>query len=1489
MPGRRSRPVEAQRAATAGGGGDRPSGDRPSGDRLSGGRPSGDRLSVVGIGASAGGLEAVKRLLAAMPADTGVAFILVQHLDPRHPSLLVELLAPVAPMPVVEAADGAALAPDHLYVIPSGAWLSVSAGALRLSPPPARSGARLPFDFLLRSLAAAYGPSAGCVVLSGAGADGGAGLLAIQAAGGFALAQDPAEAGAAEMPRNAARVGAAVRTLPAAEIPAALLAHRAGRAPAAAAPKPPAGVDAALREVVELLRARGHDFTGYKPGTLRRRVERRMALLAIRTDEAGLGMGRYLELLRTDAAELALLAKDLLINVTGFFRDASVFELLGGSVIPDMVRSHPPDRPLRLWVVGCSTGEETYSLAMLLIEQIAADGRPLKLQIFASDIDADAVAAAREGAYPAEIEAAVSAERLARFFSREEAGWRVLPELRSAVVFAVQDVLADPPFSRLDMVSCRNLLIYLRPEAQARLIALFGFALRDGGVLLLGGAESAGDEARFEPISKTQRIWRRTASDRSAEPQRRGPARQLAPSRPAEGAQGGGARPPSRQAALAELGRRLVLDRHAPASVLIGADNETLFSLGPVDRYLRMAPGHATHDLLAMARPGLRAKLRAAIAAARRTRETAVERVQTAEGALDVEASPVPEGGPDVLLVCFSPARVPAPAPAPEGSPAGPDRALERELAVARAELQDALRDLERSGEEQKAAQEEALSIDEEHQSTNEELLTSKEELQSLNEELTALNSQLQETLERQRTTADDLQNVLYSTNVATLFLDLELRIRFYTPAVTSLFAVLPGDVGRPLADLSALTPDAALAADARAVLATREPVERETEGADGVWFRRRILPYRAHGGRVEGVVITFTDVTQRKRAARALEDAKQQAEEANAAKSRFLAAASHDLRQPLQTLALLQGLLARSVGDGRARGLVARLDETLAAMGAMLDTLLDINEIEAGAIRAQPTAFAIDPMLDRLRGEFAYHAQAKGLSLRVMPCRLQVRSDPRLLEQMVRNLLSNALKYTSQGRVLVGCRRRGDALSFEVWDTGIGIAEAETGRIFEEYRQIGNDARERSRGLGLGLSIVRRLAELLGHGVSVRSRPGAGSVFSVLVPLAEAASPGPPPPAPAAAPAAAGGGAILVVEDDPDLRAALEQSLREDGRDVRSAADGPSAMRLLAGFAPDLLVLDFNLPNGPNGIELAGAIREAMGRAANGRAASATLAPVIVLTGDTSSETADKVAASGFVQLNKPVRHADLSRVVDAVLAAPPPPAVAADGTGGAGGTDVPAAPARAPCAAVSVVDDDPGVRLALVSILEAGGRTAVGYADGEAFLRAYQPGPGACLLVDAWLPGMSGIELIERLRAAGDQAPAIVITGRSDVPMAVRAMKAGASDFIEKPVREAELLASVARALEQSRDEAARGAWRADAARHVASLTPRQREIMARVLEGQPSKNIAADLGISRRTVESHRASIMTKTGAASLPALARLALAATPEDPAPLEPTA
>jgi len=1404
---------------------------------------------IVAVGASAGGLEACTKLIDAIPDNNGMAFIVIQHLEPTHKSMMVDLLKSHTAMTVVEAADGLTVEPNHVYLIPPGTYLAVTHGALKLSPPAARHGARMPFDFLLNALAAEAGERVVAIVLSGTGSDGSIGLQAIKAAGGLVIAQDPNEAGYDGMPQSAIDTGQIDAVLKTADIPAALAKFRSKNSGTG---KPPPTETDELTTIVALLR--GHttrDFAQYKPGTITRRIHRRMAVLGLPPGETS----RYLDVLRRDGGELDQLGKDLLINVTSFFRDSRVFETLARSVVPALVQDQRSGQPLRIWIAGCSTGEEAYSIAILFHEEIARSKRILKLQIFATDLDNDAVATAREGHYPAAIAGEVSPGRLARFFIKEDDGsFTVMSALRADVVFTVQNVLADPPFSRLDMISCRNLLIYLETSAQQKVISSFGFALRDNGVLVLGSAETIGSaDTLFGVTSKSDRIYARLTRGG-----RKGEADRTTSTTPAAAAASKISPTPSPHNVLADLCRRLVIEAHAPAAVLVNRRFECLYSLGPTERYLRVAPGHPTHDILAMAPHGLRTHLRTAIDhVGQKAPHHVVARCHTTHGGhalqyrLDLKS--VMCGGEELILIAFidEPGTQRAARLSSATAEAQHVDPLDSELVGVRTELELLKRSLAAAEEERRATSEEESSVNEEFQSTNEELLTSKKEFQSLNEELTALNIQLQETLERQRTTADDLQNILFSTDVATLFLDRDLNIRFFTPATKSLFNVIPGDVGRPLADLRSIAADPQLASDARAVLKTGEAIEREVADATRLWCRR-IQPYRIQSGSVEGVVMTFTDITDRSHVAEALEAAKQQAELASRAKSSFLAVASHDLRQPLQTLKLLEGLLEKSVEGATPLNLVQRFGQTLETMAGMLDRLLDVNQIEAGTVLVEVEDFPVMQVLNTLRDEFAFHAMAKHLELRVVPCNLAIDSDPRLLEQMLRNILTNALKYTHSGKLLIGCRRRVGCLSIQIWDTGIGIPADDLEAVFEEYRQLASGLPDRDHGFGLGLSIVHRLGKLLGHEVRVASQVGHGSVFSVEVALAAKTAIRLTTPAQETAPKI-GHKTILVIEDNDSVREANELVLQDAGYLTIAAEDGAAMLGLTDSMrtAPDLILTDFNLPNGMDGLAAATALRTRFARPI----------PVILLTGDISTASLRTIATADCTHLSKPVKLGEVLAAVERALAPVAPRTV----------FDLSSTPV------IFIVDDDDDFRAVLRVVLEGEGLAVEDFACAEDFIAAYDPGQENCLLVDAYLPGIGGLDLLRTMADAGHRIPSIMITGNSDVATAVEAMKAGALDFIEKPVGTLELLAGVARALEQSRDAGVLFAWRRSAADHVALLTSRQHEIMDLVLAGHPSKNIAADLGISQRTVENHRAAIMKKTGSKSVPELARLALSA------------
>lgn len=1303
-----------------------------------------------------------------------------------------------------------------------------------------------------------------CVILSGTGHDGSKGLKAIKHAGGFVVAQAPDDASAGGMPQSAIQTGDVDAVLTAANIPAALINWNSLPASARAVHKKPASdtVPDWLGRVLQiLLEQTGTDFSLYKPGTLVRRITRRMSFLS-NTQLQGTD---YVKILMDSPVECEALAADLLINVTCFFRDPQVFEFLEHTVLPELVRNHPADRPIRIWVAGCSSGEEAWSLAMLLREAIDADGQKIRLQILASDIDADAIATARAAIYPSTIASDVSPARLERFFTPDERGYRVRDDLRAQAVFTVQNLLSDPPFARLDLVSCRNVMIYLGPEAQAKIISHFEFALVPQGILLIGTSETGGDiSGRFEILSKSARVYRRLG--RSLETRTEG--RNARAATDAEAPRFMLDLEPAPDLRFADVSRRAVAQHYTPASVLITRPGVCLHFLGPVDQFLEVPQGSASLDFLPMVPLSHRAALRTAID------EVGPERPLIQLSAMtkpesggvtrfDTDVRYAPDESDELVLITFRKSSAPDKVAELRLETPGEHDALRlSEISGLRQELAHAGRLLDRAVEMERKTRRESLRLNEEYQSTNEELVTSKEELQALNEELTVLNNQLQETVERQRTTSDDLTNVLNSTNVATVFLDINLCIRFFTPATRTVFGVIATDIGRPISDLRPLALDIHLLEDAGAVLHSKDMIEREIVTPEGVWFQRKILPYRTHTDQVEGVVITYINVLEQHRATEALKSAIRKAEHGVIAKNRFLASASHDLRQPLQTLTIIHNLLSRDATTDAARLLVDRMEQSVTAMSGMLDTMLDINQIQAGIITYKLDDVPVAEVISNLFHEFSYHAHAKSLELRMAPSSAVIRTDRRLFEQMIRNLLSNAIRYTDAGRILIGCRKRNGRLRIEIWDTGIGISEADLPDVFGEYHKVSTDDRIASEGIGLGLSIVQRLADLLGHRIHVRSSPGRGSMFSIEVDLAEpdrgaALSSKGVRPSPPGQPTEIVAGRILIAEDEPDLRQLLDILLKQSGHRVDTAATLDEAMAIASreGMYPDLLIADYNLPNDRTGIELAHLLKQ-----------QNSSLPVIVLTGDISASTRSLIDREGFTQMNKPVSAESLELQVQAMLL-PPVPAHPTPATGKA---------------QVVIVDDDLSFCETLCLLLQADGVQATSFPSGEAFLAQLDTLVSAdepiCILIDAYLGGISGFDVLDALQHAGSSTVAIMITGNGDVRMSVQAMKAGALDFIEKPIDMPGLRAAIDRALAMGRDAAAGQELKQEAAKRFATLTSREREVLDRVLAGQPNKNIAADLGISQRTVESHRASVMVKSGCKSLPALVRLAFTAS-----------
>jgi two-component system, chemotaxis family, CheB/CheR fusion protein len=865
---------------------------------------------IVGIGASAGGLAAFDAFFSGMPSGRtpGMALVLVQHLAPDHESHLVDLVRRQTDLEVLEVTDGMEVERNCVYVIPPAKAMVLRQGRMRLLEPTEPRGHRLPIDFFFRSLAEEHGEKAICVVLSGTGGDGTLGVRAVKGRGGLVMAQDPDSTEYGGMPRSAIATGMVDHVLPANEMLPCLIGY-AGHASLEPRPTPSPttpGEEEALSEIFELLRARsGRDFTHYKRDSVLRRIDRRMAVQQVERLED------YTRYLARVPEEIDALFRDLLIGVTRFFRDPEAFLALEREGIPRLVEGMPPGSTIRVWVPGCSTGEEAYSIAILFREQMNASGLGSKLQLFATDIDPRAIEVARAGIYPAGIAEDVSAERLERFFVPEKDGssYRIRKSIRDLLVFSEQDLITDPPFSRMALVSCRNVLIYMGPELQKKLIPLFHYALNPRGILFLGTSESVGDfGGLFQTLDRKAKLYQRKEELSGRARRTPGP---FAPGPPRGARISGDGRSPKQPPAEgtwspAELMERELLKHHAPAAVLVDAEGAILYLHGRTGRFLEPAPGDGRMNVLEMAREGLRREL--AVSLHRTvTRKDPVHRdglrVQ-ANGTLvtvdltvrAVSTTPGNTSAANLFLVVLDDRGSGTTAESeeastrateatgteglqgPAGSEAGADLRvlrLEEELRAKEEYLQAVQEEMQTSNEELTSSNEELQSTNEELQSTNEELETSKEELQSVNEELATINAELETKVADLSRAENDMKNLLAGTGIGTVFVDQALRIQRFTPSATEILNLIESDVGRPVGDLtSRLRSDVRLTEEIEAVLETLVPSGVEVQTQAGAWYLLRIRPYRTLGNVIEGAVITFTDITEVKEARETLREA---------------------------------------------------------------------------------------------------------------------------------------------------------------------------------------------------------------------------------------------------------------------------------------------------------------------------------------------------------------------------------------------------------------------------------------------------------------------------------------------------------------------------------------------------------------------------------------------------------------------------------------
>jgi two-component system CheB/CheR fusion protein len=1464
-------------------------------------------LVVVAIGASAGGLEALREFFSALEEGAGMAFVVIEHIDPATKSLLPSILMQCTPLPVSEIHEGVALERDQVFVAPAGSLVELDRATFRLLPIDGSDERRAPIDVFFRSLAASFGPRAVAIVLSGTGSDGTVGIQQVANEGGMTIAQDPASAKYDSMPRSAIATGVIDHVLTPSQIAEELLAYVGHVEHLAAEESKVTGFDAihqALPEICDLLqKITEHDFKHYKTSTLVRRIQRRMQVLRVGDVHV------YVDRLRGEADELNQLFRELLIGVTAFFRDSAAFDVLEQEVVLPLIKQRRSD-PLRFWVPGCATGEEAYSLAMIVREALAELSDPPAVQIFATDIDERALSVARQGVYPLGIAEHVSKERLDRFFIKKGKRYQVTKELRELCLFSPHNLITDPPFSRLDLVSCRNLLIYFGPHLQKKLIPLFHYALRPNGYLFLGPSESvSGHKELFAPINAKHRISQRkaTAISSSALFTSSSGHRGL---RPLD--TGGEAEPD-----LHQLTQRILLDEFAPKAVIVTEEGQILSASGEMQRYLTVTEGTFQNNVVRLARPGLRVGLRSALSEAIKVRRKVVHdkvSVQVESGVqrvrLTVQPMPRLGEGTELFLVVFQElgALLPREDTADAAFSAEADtliEQLERELSSTREDLEKSIQELEAANEELKSSNEELLSMNEELQSANEELETSKEEVQSTNEALGRAHA--------------NLSNLLTSTTIATIFLDDALDIQSFTPAVTSIYNVLPSDVGRPLAHIthrcSQMPPLPAPAELRRAAV----PQEDDVRTEDDRWFLRRAHPYQTHEGKAEGMVVTFIDVTELKRAeaasrrhqrqlqlitdslpvlisyadteqryrfnnlayerwfgvsrdgmrgrhvreiigepayqtalpsieralagepagyeselpdrgggertirvefipdrnsqgavrgyvsiayditeerriARSLSEAKRAAEAASLAKSDFLANMSHEIRTPLTAILGYGELLTTHTTDPDNLACIDAIRRNGKHLVEIINDILDLSKIEAGMLRTEFVRISPGGVLRDVIDSLRVRAAEKGLTLDLSydgPVPATIESDPTRFRQILLNLLSNAIKFTEHGGVRVVARLLAEQRLFEVQviDTGIGISPHQQGALFAPFTQADGSITRRYGGTGLGLAISKRLVELLGGSISVTSVERQGSTFQFTlatgslddVPLAHdpvLSAPTPLPPL-----SRLDGCCILIVDDRRDMRYLIQTYLEEAGASVVSASDGALAVEsvrdaMARGKPFDAIVLDMQMPV-MDGFQAAPLLRAA---GHTGR--------IVALTANAMKGDQERCLAAGCDEyLAKPVDRLRLLYVLAHGSRAPhriaTEPAAAAPAAHGQTQASLSGNGNGSYRGRVLVVDDSADATELLSILLEAQNIDVTTAKSGaEALERARETEPHVVLL-DLGLPDVDGYAVLEHLKTLEPLRATrfIALTGRSGREEEQRMRDAGFHHQLVKP----------------------------------------------------------------------------------------------------------
>ena len=818
-----------------------------------------------------------------MPADTGMAFVLIPHLAPEHKSMMVELLKRYTTMDVFQAEDGMRVDPNCVYIIPPNKDMTTLKGTLQLLEPVERRGLRHPIDFFFRSLAEDRGERAVCIVLSGTGSEGALGLRSIKEKGGLVLVQDPKTTRYDGMPNSAIATGLVDYILPVDKMPGQLMRHvtHVHARPVEPADNTESNIPEPLQKIIVLMRNRtGHDFSLYKQNTILHRIEKRMAILQVEN------MATYVTYLRNNPQEIDLLFSEFLIRVTNFFRDPEAFEVLKRKALPLLFNGLPPEQPVRIWVPGCSTGEEAYSVAIIVQEHISTMKQKYNVQIFATDIDRDAIDMARTGFYPDAISVDVSSERLGRFFIKKAPGYKIKEEIRQMIVFALQNVIKDPPFTKLQMICCRNLLIYFDAQLQKKILPVFHYSLRPGGILFLGSSETIGNHAgMFSLVDRKWRIFSAKGA-KGVSPVPFEPRTAAAPPVRVDRPEAAPAMKKGEGVGIGAFGEKFILDHYAPPFVIINDKRDILYFSGKTGRYLESASGKASLNIIEMARDELKLELKTVLReAVSRGKDKTSDglQVKTNDGIrtvhLEIRHIAQHDSVQGLLMVVFR--ELTLPKIQKTGTATQPSRKMDRhitelehELKSTKEQLQTTIEELETTNQELGSTNEELQSSNEELQSTIEEMETSREELQSVNEELTTINTELQHKADESYEVNNDMNNLIASTQIANLFLDMNLRIKRFTPATADVLNLVETDIGRPLGDFSLKLDYPDLQKDIEEVLRALTLKERVVRHRNMLWYIARIRPYRTTTNVIDGVVITFVDITEQKRTQEALEDA---------------------------------------------------------------------------------------------------------------------------------------------------------------------------------------------------------------------------------------------------------------------------------------------------------------------------------------------------------------------------------------------------------------------------------------------------------------------------------------------------------------------------------------------------------------------------------------------------------------------------------------